>query len=193
MIVGSFVAWFSPWQLSVLVGWDVGAIVLLTWIGLTVGRLGPEATAAFARREDNSRGSTRALLVAASLVSLPGVGFALAASHDLESPFDGLLTAAVVVTVASSWALVHTTYMLRYADLYFTGVPGGVDFPDEDEPDFSDFAYLAGTVGMTFQVSDTDIQSRDMRRTVFRHALLSYLFGAVIVGVTINVVASLFH
>ena len=56
---------------------------------------------------------------------------------------------------------------------------------------YLDFAYVAFTVGMTFQVSDTDISQRALRSLVLRHALLAYLFGTVIVGLTINVVAGL--
>ena len=59
------------------------------------------------------------------------------------------------------------------------------------QPDYLDFAYLSFTIGMTFQVSDTDISDPGIRRTVTRHALLGYVFGTVIVGVTINVVAGL--
>jgi len=75
---------------------------------------------------------------------------------------------------------------------FSTSPLGGIDFKnDGDPPDYQDFAYVAFTVGMTFQVSDTDVQARTIRRTVLRHALLSYLFGAVILAVTINVIASL--
>jgi uncharacterized membrane protein len=83
---------------------------------------------------------------------------------------------------------------LRYARLYYNDPRGGIEFAEPDKtPDYLDFVYVSFTVGMTFQVSDTDIQSSRIRRTVLRHALLSFLFGAVILGVTVNVVASLFR
>jgi uncharacterized membrane protein len=81
-------------------------------------------------------------------------------------------------------------FTLRYAHLYWSA-HDGVDFNQESEPDYHDFAYLAFTIGMTYQVSDTDLTTRVMRRTALRHALLSYIFGAAIIAVTINVVASL--
>ena len=84
----------------------------------------------------------------------------------------------------------HTVFALRYAHEYYTDPVGGIDFKTRDErPDYLDFAYVAFTVGMTFQVSDTDVQARRIRRTVLRHALLSYLFGAVILAVVVNVIA----
>jgi uncharacterized membrane protein len=42
-----------------------------------------------------------------------------------------------------------------------------------------------------FQVSDTSITGRPVRRIALHHALLSYLFGAVILAMAINPVASL--
>ena len=83
-------------------------------------------------------------------------------------------------------AVVH-----RYGDLYYGDVVGGIDFNEDDPPDYRDFGYLALTIGMTYQVSDTDLQNKIIRHTALRHALLSFVFGAVIVALTINSVASL--
>jgi uncharacterized membrane protein len=96
-----------------------------------------------------------------------------------------------VASVVLSWALVHTLYTLRYAALYYGEPAGGIDFTSAEPPTYRDFAYLSFTIGMTFQVSDTPVQSPVMRRTVLRHALLSYLFGTGILATTINLVASL--
>ena len=85
----------------------------------------------------------------------------------------------------------HTLYAARYARLYYTPPIGGVDFNDDEPPAYSDFAYLAFTLGMTYQVSDTSLRGRAMRRTALWHALLSYLLGAVIIAATINLLAGL--
>ncbi len=94
-------------------------------------------------------------------------------------------------SVLLSWCLIHTVFAARYARLYYTGSYGGIDFPGDKHPDYADFGYFAFTVGMTYQVSDTNVTDRKMRRTTLRHALLSYLFGAVIIATTINLVAGL--
>ena len=75
--------------------------------------------------------------------------------------------------------------------LYYTGPVGGVSFNQSAPPGYVDFAYLAFTLGMTFQVSDTDLQTPAIRATALRHALLSYVFGVVIVAATINLVVAL--
>src|SRR5438477_7265 len=69
--------------------------------------------------------------------------------------------------------------------------PGGIDFNEAEPPTYTDFAYFAFTVGMTFQVADTNITSKAVRRITLHHALLSYLFGAVLLGLVINVVSTL--
>jgi uncharacterized membrane protein len=81
--------------------------------------------------------------------------------------------------------------MLRYAVLYYGGEVGGIDFNQTTPPRYSDFAYLAFTVGMTFQISDTSLTSHDIRTACLRHALLSYLFGSLILAAMVNLVASL--
>jgi uncharacterized membrane protein len=81
--------------------------------------------------------------------------------------------------------------MLHYAHLYFSEPSGGIDFHDNLEPTYIDFAYVAFTIGMIFQVSDTDLNARPLRRSALRHSLLSYVFGTVIVATMINVIAGL--
>jgi uncharacterized membrane protein len=93
-------------------------------------------------------------------------------------------------SVALSWFLVHTLFTLRYALLYQSS-DGGVDFNQKGSPRYLDFAYLAFTIGMTFQVSDTDIGSSAIRAAALRHALLSYLFGAVILATSVNFIVGL--
>jgi uncharacterized membrane protein len=101
------------------------------------------------------------------------------------------LAGLAVMSVALSWLVVHTLFTLRYARVYYGGTPGGIDFNQSDPPCYSDFAYLAMSIGMTYQVSDTDLTSHAMRATALRHALLSFLFGSVILGTTINLIVSL--
>ena len=84
-------------------------------------------------------------------------------------------------------------FTLRYARTYYRQPVGGIDFNEEDPPTYLDFAYLALTIGMTFQVSDTNLTTKSIRRIALGHAMLSYLYGAVIIALVINVVSSLLH
>jgi uncharacterized membrane protein len=187
-------AWFAPWQLTALIGWDVVALVVLLLVWHAIGGLNPQETAALATREDDSRAAADLLLLAAAGVSLVGVALAFVKANDSGAVLQPLLRSLGVFTIICSWVLVHTQFALRYAHLYYAEPVGGIDFKARDEePDYRDFAYTAFTVGMTFQVSDTDITRRVLRRAVLRHALLSFLFGAVILATAINVLAGLFN
>ncbi len=180
----------ASWYVAALCGFDVAALVFVVWAWLTIGRADPEATARIARAEDASRVAAEAVLICAGIASLLAVAFTLArAGHD-HGTARGLLTALALGSVALAWISVHTVYVLRYARLYYSPPDGGIDFHGE-KPDYRDFAYLGLTVGMTFQVSDTDLTRKRIRRSALRHALLSYLFGTVIVAITVNSVAGL--
>ncbi len=103
----------------------------------------------------------------------------------------GLLVGMGVASVVLGWSVVHTVFSLRYAEPYYRGTPQGIDFNEDDAPCYTDFAYLALTIGMTFQVSDADLTTKEIRSTALRHALLSYVFGALIIATTINLIAGL--
>jgi uncharacterized membrane protein len=188
-------AWFVPWQLTVLIGWDVMALSVIVSVWTAVGGFTSEQTAEFARREDNTRAGTHLLLLGAALVSLVGVAVIFLKANEGSHPREALLEGAGVFTIACSWALVHTVFALRYAHVYYSDPKGGIDFKTKgaEHPDYLDFAYTAFTVGMTFQVSDTDITQRRMRHEVLSHALVSFLFGAVILATTVNVLAGLLN
>jgi len=189
------VAWFVPWQLTVLVAWDVTAALVVGAVWVSIGGFTPEETKRFAVKEDDSRASTHLLLLGAALVSLVGVVLAFLKANEGMHRQEVLLEAFGVVTIVCSWLLVHTVFALRYAHVYYTEPEGGIDYKSKglEDPDYLDFAYTAFTVGMTFQVSDTDITRREMRHQVLRHALISFLFGAVILATTVNVIASLLN
>jgi uncharacterized membrane protein len=178
-------------RMAPLIGWDVLAVVFGVWTWRAVWPLDPVMTRAYAQKENPSRDLADALLLGASIASLVAVGVVLfGASHE---PGDTRYweAALAVLSVFISWTIVHTIFTLKYARLYYGGAPGGIDFNEPDPPQYSDFAYLAFTIGMTFQVSDTDLQTKEIRRTALRHAWLSYPLGAVIIATTINLVSGL--
>jgi uncharacterized membrane protein len=180
----------SSWSVAALFASGVAEIVFVVWVWVTVRGSDADATRRLARSEDESRVAAESVLVGAGAASLIAVGFTLAQAGDAGAPDRGLLTALAVASVALGWTAVHTVHLLRYARLYYSTPEGGIDFQG-GAPDYTDFAYLALTIGMTFQVSDTDLMVKRVRRTALHHALLSYLYGTVIVAITVSTVASL--
>jgi uncharacterized membrane protein len=187
--VGSTVGWpYAP-----AAGWIVAALIYLAWTWLLVFPMDAEATEEHASRHADDDSGPRIMdliVVLASIASLTGVAYLLVA----ESAVGGDVAAATVgiLSVAAAWLAVHTAFMLRYARLYFP--ERAIDFNQKDiAPTYADFAYLAFTVGMTYQVSDTDLLTQQVRRTVLFQALVSFLFGAIILAMTINLVAGLLN
>jgi len=183
---------FDAWQVALLGGWSVVGLVFAGWAIGSLWTLDASDTERVATREDSSRAVADVLLLLAETASLAAIGVGLAKASSSKGAAQGLITALAVFAIVVSWAVVHTVFALRYAGLYYRA-GGGVDFNEDAKPDYRDFAYLALTIGMTFQVSDTDLKSKAIRRTAIRHALISYLFGAVVVAMVINVVAGLLN
>jgi uncharacterized membrane protein len=181
----------AAWSTDVLAAWDAAALTFLALVWPTIAGAGQTATARLARDEDDSPRASEGVLLGASGASLIAVASTLSAAGHAGHAARIALTILAVGSVALSWACVHTVYTLRYARLYYTEPAGGIGFPDGAAPDYLDLAYVAFTIGMTFQVSDTDLSRKGIRRAAIHHALLSYLFGAVILAVAINTVASL--
>ena len=194
LIVAFILMWFVTWALAVVGGWDAAALtyLLVTW-PIIIRAAGARA-AQLASREDETKDSARALLVSASIASLLGAGYALHLAGQHQGVLRVMLIILAVLTVVLSWTLVNTIYTLRYADQHHASTRGGIEFGDQDDPQqpsYRDFAYVAFTIGMTYQVSDTTLRDPLIRRSVLGHAALSYLFGVVIVAGLVNLLAGL--
>ncbi len=119
------------------------------------------------------------------------MAFLLTRANSAGGSAQDMLAALTLCSVAASWLVVHTVFTLRYARLYYTDPAGGIDFNQDAAPQYLDFAYLALTIGRTYQVSDTDLQTSQIRAVALRQALISFLLGAVILATTINLIAGL--
>lgn len=174
---------------DVMTGWTVGAIVVSAWTWLNVRGMNPTQAAEHAREEDPSVAGADATVIIATMASLAGVGLLLVAGKHKTGTAEAVLGTASVV---ASWFLVHLMYMLRYARQYYGPAPAsnGIDF-EGGEPDYYDFAYVAFDLGMTYQISDTNLKNRWVRRLVLQHTLLSYALGVGVVATAINLVVSL--
>jgi uncharacterized membrane protein len=179
------------WGYAPLVGWDVLALVVVVWTSVKLWPMNPARTRDHARREDPVQPISDLMLLIASVASLIGVIFAVVASGNSHGTREAFLVVLGIVSVVLSWSVVHITFTLRYALLYYTGPKNGIEFNEPDDPQYSDFAYMAFTLGMTYQVSDTNIRTKAIRSTALRQALISYAFGVVIIAILINVIANL--
>jgi len=181
------------WPYAPSAGWAAAALVYVVWVWIVIARMDGAQTARHAQREDPAKTITDTVLLVAAVASLAALVLMLGQAKNAHAIGKDLLAGLGVANVVLSWFVVHTLYTLRYAAQYYTrGTKAKpIDFNEDDDPRYLDFAYLAFTVGMTFQVSDTEIRDKRVRATILRHMLLSYLFGAVILAGAVNLVASL--
>ena len=200
VIVGAAVwltlkVWFSG-QLSVLASWDVGTLSYLGLGWLLVARSDEDLTRVRAQRYDPNGYVIFLVVVGAASASFVAIGFIVGDIRELAFwPRVGRISLSVAALLLS-WLLIHTLFAFHYARLYYFQPPEkqahhrGLRFPDDDEPDYLDFAYYSFVVGMTSQVSDVSVLSRQMRRLTMIHSVLSFIYNIAILAMSINIIGN---
>lgn len=176
---------------GLLAGWAAAAITAGAWILLTVWSMDAAQTRSHATAEDPGRRAARGITIVGSLASLGAVAVVIVQTRHAPTGLAFLLAGIALVSVAASWGIIQTDYMLRMAHEYYTEPVGGIDFNQRDDPMYTDFAYISFGLGLAYQIADTNVTSNRMRRIVIPQTLVAYLFGAVILASTINLVAGL--
>ena len=187
------------WPAVVLITWVTCALTMIAMDWVIIFNAHPREIRKIARLQDSSRALIFLFVIAASFVSLGSILFLLKST---KGGSESIVTAHILLSMASvivSWWLVHTLFTMRYAHFYYSpddDTPNdqrkGLEFPgDEKEPDYLDFVYFSFVIGMTFQVSDVEISSRQIRRLALLHAVISFSFNTAIPALSINVVSSL--
>jgi uncharacterized membrane protein len=176
---------------GLLAGWATLGIVSVAWVLLVIWHMDATQTRAHATAEDPGRRLARVVAILGGIASLGAVAVVIIEARHAPPLLSGLLAGVAVLSVAASWALIQTDYLLRYAHLYYAEPVGGIDFNQHEPPRYTDFAYVSVGLGMTYQVADTDVRDNGIRRIVIAQTLLAYLFGAIILATIINLVTSL--
>ena len=192
VVASALTALLGHGRLALLIGWDLTALTFCALMWRSMWPMDPQATRTHSQRDNPGRETTDLVVIVAGVASLVAVGLVLLGASNADGSTKFLEAGLATVSVFVSWTTIHTVYATRYASLYYEGKPGGIDFNQDDErPDYRDFAYLAFTLGMTFQVSDTDLQTKAIRRTALRQALVSFPLGTVIIASMINLISGL--
>jgi uncharacterized membrane protein len=184
---------------AVIAGWNASALVIVALDWLTILTTPQRKIRELAQQQDLSRFLIFVFVVVAACAALFAVGFLVSIHKAQAAGHFTVHVALTLLTVASSWTLVHTVFGLRYAHAFYgdSDVPGvhqragGLIFPGDRPPDYFDFAYFSFVIGMTCQVSDVQITSRGMRRLTLIHSVLSFGFNTIILALLINTVSGL--
>ena len=185
----------TVWRFAtrLLVGWDAGVALYLALVYhlMAVSHVGHIRLRA--RVEDEGRIAILVLTAAAALASLGAIVAELGSSSTNGSARPPAHLILATVTIVMSWAFTHTIFALHYAHDFYQeegGKGGGLAFPGGEEPDYWDFVYFSFVIGMTSQVSDVAIISKTMRRTAAAHGIVSFVFNAALLALTVNIAAS---
>jgi uncharacterized membrane protein len=194
-VIGLALRTHPVWTAS-LATYDAFAFAILGLIWVTVTLTPREQIRAVAQGQDVGRTLIFIFVIIVACAALFAVAFLIRSGKPEERHLSIHLLLALA-TVVLSWLLMHAVFGLRYAHRFYddsaTNVEkyaGGLKFPDDELPDYRDFAYFSFVIGMTCQVSDVDVTSREMRRLVLLHGILSFGFNTVILALTINTVSS---
>ena len=186
------------WRAQLITTWDAYALsfLALTWTRILTAQ--PREVVRLARLSKTSRNVIYAFVIFAACASLAAVAFVLAAAKTMSGARFAAHIALAIGTVILSWLVLHTMFALHYAHVFYTRrhddtIARGLVFPEGDfEPDYLDFAYFSFVIGMTSQVSDVQINSRDLRRVALLHGLVSFAFNTAVLALSINIISGLF-
>jgi uncharacterized membrane protein len=190
LVAGLAAARLGELGLSLLTGWVAAASLVLAWVWSISWRQDADGTQRLAVGESKSRSTDLPVLIA-SATSVAGVILALTQSSNGHNGVRVALPVLSLVASLLAWALVNTVFAFKYARRYYVDTPGGINFKQQQAPTYSDFAYLAFTIGMSYATSDSELANSAVRKTVLGHALLSYGFGTITIAVAINLVTTL--
>lgn len=188
-------------RIQLIVAWDAYAlcVLVLAWVRIVTAQ--PRVVVRLATLQPGSRKLIFFFVVFAACASLTSVAFLLGMAKGLTGQLLAEHIALALVTVVLSWLVLHTVYALHYAHLFYREARGpkmnhvarGLVFPDgQIEPDYFDFAYFSFVIGMTSQVSDVQISSREIRRWALLHGMVSFAFNTAVLALSINVIAGFF-
>src|SRR5919204_57472 len=179
----------ADWKLTtrMLIGWDVGVALYLAAAYATLARADIHHIRRQSALQDEGRFGLLVLTVFAALSSLAAILVELGTTPGASREPVRLVLATV--TIVLSWSFIHTIFALHYAHEFHAAhrKGGGLAFPGNDEPDYWDFVYFSFVIGMTSQVSDVAITSRNIRRTAAAHGIVSFMFNAALLALTVNI------
>jgi len=185
----------TTWPFRALLGWCVGAAVYLVLAWWLAEVFDSKSTRRRAQAQDEPSVVIFGVMVLAVLACVASITLMLQQLKDMGGTERALHMALAMTALALSWLFIQTMFAFRYAHRYYQEEKRkepdgpGLVFPNQPNPDYFDFLYYSFVIGMTSQVSDVQVSSREMRRLTLGHGILSFAFNVLIVALTINVVA----
>lgn len=177
-----------------LIGWNSGVWSYLLIMAWTMFRADHSRVRAIAERQDESGGAVLGAVVVGAILSVYAIVTELANMKEAAEHVKALHYGFTALTVIGSWLLVGVMYCFHYAHIYYTASKHALplEFPDQHtQPNYWDFLYFSFTLSVAVQTSDVTVRTRAMRKLVLGHCVLAFFFNLVILGLSVNIAASL--
>ncbi len=178
-----------------ILAWDTMMLTYLCSCAYIMVDSNHESISERAHRQDDGKWFILLLVMVTSIVGLLSIAAELAVVNDLKGSLKLAHIGLTAVTIVLSWVFTQTMFALHYAHDYYVakakGLPAGLDFPNEESPDYGDFMYFAFVIGTSGQTADVAFSSKAMRRVGLLHCVLAYFFNATVLALTINIAAGL--
>ena len=201
ILVGMVVTLFLPKSFAsheitrVIIGWNVGTWLYLIFAARMMFWTSHEKMRSRAKAQDDGKYFVLIMVIIASIVSLGAIFAELSVVRNMHGFLRYSHITLAILTILSSWAFIQVMFALHYAHDYYIakahGNSGGLEFPNADSPDYSDFLYFACVIGTSGQTADVSFTSKSMRRTGLLHCVLAFFFNTTLVALTINIASGL--
>lgn len=200
--IGVLVGWLLPaaWVMQpvarTLVGWDAGICLYMILASFAMSRSTHETIQRRAQQQSEGQLLILILVIVGAIASITAIVVELSAAKNVSGSARYLPIGLALFTIVASWVFIHMMFALHYAHNYFvarmTGKPGGIEFPDDDDPRYGDFLYFSYIIGTSAQTADVNFTAKPMRRIGLAHCVLAFFFNTMILALTINIAAGLF-
>ena len=182
----------GSWNRAPAFGWGAAALYFDIVVWWAIAHMNSDETQHHARSEQPPRWLRIGFINIATLASLVTVAILMIDGNKTHGAERTLVAVAALIVVFASWLLIHTVFTLRVAAQYYDHTPpSGINFNEDEDPRYLDFAYMTFSVGMTYQVADTSITRKSIRATTFIQSWYAFLFGTFITASTINLAMAL--
>ncbi len=179
-----------------LIAWNAGTGLYVVLAAIMMIRSSKHHMRHRAQLQDDGQVVILGLVFVATIASLAAIAGELAFVKDMHGFVKSVHAALAGVTVLTAWAFIQVMFTLHYAHDYYAAVchgrKAGLQFPDDEEPDYGDFFYFASVIGTSGQTADVSFVSKPMRRIGSLHCILAYLFNTTVLALLINIGASMF-
>jgi uncharacterized membrane protein len=186
----------ASWLLltRILFGWNITVwLYLISMAHLTIHATHAKVRT-IAAQQDKKGPIVLAIMSAAAVASLCAIVLELAQVKGLGQDQRMLHYGFTAITVLGSWLLLGTLFTFHYAHMFYQTPSHArpLAFPGtEPDPDYWDFLYFSLTIAVAAQTSDVTVLTRPMRKIVLGQSVLSFFFNLAVLGLSINIAASL--